>query len=834
VLKYYLQKALASPPQLTLRKLTGKIRQKTSEALMRQKDRKDSSYEDISFDGDLFRYLPVFSEGQLWPLAGYLPSVTRHYLSHRFDLLGSGWVQVYHGMRCRGLEGYRYEMGEKIKAGKNGEWLAGGINSSNAEESRRIWGLVFQGQSRRSSDSGLVPAYVPIDWHLDFKSGYRWPESTWYKDIRYGHKLGVDVKVPWELARMQHLPQLALAYAISARGLKAINEDKMIKTAASSETLPVAGNENNGKQGGFHDSLTQRSAGFADASTAGLEGLKITEPQWKMPEEYAREFRSQVLDFIATNPPRYGVNWRCAMDVGIRVANWLVAYDIFRAHGMQFDGGFENVFKRSVYEHGLHIINNLEWGESLRSNHYLSDIAGLLFVAAYLPCTPRTNAWLAFAVQELVREVETQFYPDGGNFEASTSYHRLSAELVIYSTALVLGLPPEKWDALKDYDRMLIKGRPGLKPSPIPRYDLPVKPGVNSSQSSKSDSPFPPWYFERLEKMAEFTMHITKPNGHIPQIGDNDSGRFLKLQPVYNKTTVAEAKKKYLNLAGYDELPDDEIYWDEDFLDHRHLVAAINGLFGRDDFAEFSGGSFIEAELINRLAGGITLSSYRHGEKTTAAERVRIGNEGSLTELQAFLEGLPDNQRQTTTIPLPAGAADNLALCAYPDFGLYIYRSERLYIAVRCGSVGQNGNGGHAHNDQLSIELNVDGKDLITDPGTYLYTPLPERRNEYRSVKAHFAPQVAGREQGDLNVGLFKIGGAIGGECAYFGSQGFVGKHSVNAKTVWRTLHMMKGKLTITDYASEYIPRNIANIWISQGTTKEAFNISVSYGMRCG
>ena len=53
--------------------------------------------------------------------------------------------------------------------------------------------------------------YEPIDWQVDFKSGYRWSEKTYYKFIKYGHKLGVDIKVPWELSRMQYLIQLALA-----------------------------------------------------------------------------------------------------------------------------------------------------------------------------------------------------------------------------------------------------------------------------------------------------------------------------------------------------------------------------------------------------------------------------------------------------------------------------------------------------------------------------------------------------------------------------------------------------------------------------------------------
>ena len=92
------------------------------------------------------------------------------------------------------------------------------------------------------------------------------------------------------------------------------------------------------------------------------------------------------------------------MDVAIRAANWLVAHDLFRSAGAGFDEPFERVFQRSVFEHALHIVNNLEWSEILRANHYLADIAGLAFVAAYLPCTRQTDAWLALAVRQLIDE----------------------------------------------------------------------------------------------------------------------------------------------------------------------------------------------------------------------------------------------------------------------------------------------------------------------------------------------------------------------------------------------------------------------------------------------
>ena len=110
------------------------------------------------------------------------------------------------------------------------------------------------------------------------------------------------------------------------------------------------------------------------------------------------------------------------------------------------------------------------------------------------------------------------------------------------------------------------------------------------------------------------------------------------------------------------------------------------------------------------------------------------------------------------TIILPdTDILKNLTVLSYPDFGLYVWRSDRFFLSMRCGHIGQNGNGGHAHNDQLAIELNIDGEDWIADPGTYLYTPSPKDRNVYRSVLAHSAPRKGGDEPASLNFGLFRL-----------------------------------------------------------------------------
>jgi Heparinase II/III-like protein/Heparinase II/III N-terminus len=62
-----------------------------------------------------------------------------------------------------------------------------------------------------SGPTALGPA---IDWQRDFKSGRRWPDAhiSQVPTVLGG---GSDIKVPWELARGQHLPLLSAAHRLS-------------------------------------------------------------------------------------------------------------------------------------------------------------------------------------------------------------------------------------------------------------------------------------------------------------------------------------------------------------------------------------------------------------------------------------------------------------------------------------------------------------------------------------------------------------------------------------------------------------------------------------------
>jgi hypothetical protein len=96
--------------------------------------------------------------------------------------------------------------------------------------------------------------------------------------------------------------------------------------------------------------------------------------------------------------------------------------------------------------------------------------------------------------------------------------------------------------------------------------------------------------------------------------------------------------------------------------------------------------------------------------------------------------------------PLPAPRGH----VAHAEGGWYVMRHDALWAIVRCGDVGLEGVGAHAHNDQLSFELCLGGQPLVVDPGTYLYTPDPAARNAFRATAAHATLQIDGREQNPL------------------------------------------------------------------------------------
>jgi uncharacterized heparinase superfamily protein len=75
-----------------------------------------------------------------------------------------------------------------------------------------------------------------------------------------------------------------------------------------------------------------------------------------------------------------------------------------------------------------------------------------------------------------------------------------------------------------------------------------------------------------------------------------------------------------------------------------------------------------------------------------------------------------------------------------------VLRHADTHAVIDCGDVGMRGAGGHGHNDVLSFELFLNGFNVVTDCGAYVYTASREWRNRFRSTAFHNTLQVDGEE----------------------------------------------------------------------------------------
>lgn len=216
-------------------------------------------------------------------------------------------------------------------------------------------------------------------------------------------------------------------------------------------------------------------------------------------EKYAREFAAQITDWMDGNPPLVGVGWACTMDVALRAISWTWARVLFEG-SPSLDTAFWRRVTAGLIAHGEFIIGHLEWGD-VRGNHYLSDGAGLAILGLAFPDLPGAREWRQKGLEIVWGELPLQILSDGVDFEASTAYQRLVAELVITPTLV--------------------------------------------ARLSGTDVPRAVW--ETLERMVAFTAASTRPDGEIAQFGDADDGR-VQILSEHTRTHIND--HRYLLALG--------------------------------------------------------------------------------------------------------------------------------------------------------------------------------------------------------------------------------------------------------------------------------------------
>ena len=280
-----------------------------------------------------------------------------------------------------------------------------------------------------------------IDWHTDKISGFTWDKKTYYTDIK--SKISFLIK----------------------------NENK--------ENIDVK--------------VPRELSRFHFLSGLFFAYIYTDE------QKYFRKIVDSISSWIDENPPYYGANWSCTMEVAIRITNWCLVLFALKDEILE-DAIFSNKFIKSLWEHLIFIMKNLENILPTRNNHYLSDIAGFYIANALFPIFRKSRNWLEWSAKELKKEILRQIYEDGGDFESTTAYQRLVTELFFLPFYLAKHLHFQHFD--NEYER-------------------------------------------RLKKMFIFILNILKPSGKIIQFGDNDSGRLFKL---YSRPSLEQG---YLLSIGY-------------------------------------------------------------------------------------------------------------------------------------------------------------------------------------------------------------------------------------------------------------------------------------------
>src|SRR5437899_11424070 len=123
------------------------------------------------------------------------------------------------------------------------------------------------------------------------------------------------------------------------------------------------------------------------------------------------------------------------MEVALRAMNLLAAFTLFLRSPQMNEVALKDLLKL-FDQHGAHILRNLEFSHVATSNHYLADVAGLLWIGVMLPELGAAEGWREFGLRELVQGMDKQVLGDGAAFEASTSFHRLKLGLFIFSFVL--------------------------------------------------------------------------------------------------------------------------------------------------------------------------------------------------------------------------------------------------------------------------------------------------------------------------------------------------------------------------------------------------------------
>lgn len=346
---------------------------------------------------------------------------------------------------------------------------------------------------------------------------------------------------------------------------------------------------------------------------------------------FARAAAMIVQDWSAT-PVGAGLHFESALEVGIRLIALCQAFHFLR-EAEAFRGAPLAALTRRIALEAAWLQGHRSIERVVAGNHLLGELAGLVVVDLVFPEFGEEDR-LEDNLDRFARAFLLQVAPDGVSREQSATYGRFIADL---ATAVL-------------------------------------------AAAAATGHPVPAALPERVAALATWLATLTRPDGRLPLIGDNDGGRGVD----WAESVPSE--------------------------DARGVILAMAVLTGR-------------AEPVAAL--GATLNA----DRPEGAELVwwYAGPDG-LARLRGMLAGRGNGPPTVRRFPIGGYAV----LCGGSD-------TAPDHLVVRCGPFGHGvpKPSGHSHADFMAPTLTLGGHELLVDPGNFGYTTVGEARDAFRVEEAH-------------------------------------------------------------------------------------------------
>jgi hypothetical protein len=197
--------------------------------------------------------------------------------------------------------------------------------------------------------------------------------------------------------------------------------------------------------------------------------------------KYFQALADHLDSWFLACPYGQGPNWSSALEAGIRLLNWSLAWQLVEFSNDDLE--FRDRWLRSIYQHAEFVRTWLS-AHSSANNHLLGEAAGLYIAGLTWPYWERAVLWRARGRAILEREAIAQNAPDGVNREQAVGYQQFVLDMLLAG---------------------LLAGR-------------------------ANGEPFSAQYEARVQAMLDYLASIMDAGGHVPMIGDADDGFVFRLQ----------------------------------------------------------------------------------------------------------------------------------------------------------------------------------------------------------------------------------------------------------------------------------------------------------------